>query len=55
LDSIRTALVNGTYSFGEAVARYGDEPGKIHRRTGFEPQRQHLPHDLDLDKDMVSS
>jgi len=34
LDSIRTALVNGTTALAEAVARYGDELEKSTARTG---------------------
>jgi peptidyl-prolyl cis-trans isomerase SurA len=53
LDSIRTALLNGTLSFGEAVSRYGDEiqkstAGQIMNRAGST-----FLTISDLDKDMV--
>ena len=53
LDSIRSALIAGTYSFGEAIARYGDElekstAGQVMNRNGST-----FLTISDLDKDMV--
>ncbi|HLZ89368.1 MAG TPA: peptidylprolyl isomerase [Puia sp.] len=54
LDTIRTALVNGTATFGEAVARFGDETQKSTAGQVLNPRTGSTFLTIsDLDKEMV--